>query len=232
MPVKAVIFDMDGTINTSKKYYEAYDEYAMSILSRILKISNDDAAEKMKELRKSAIGFTKRVELMGVPRLQFYREMAAMVPCKELIKKDVKLAKMLKQLHALGYKLGLLTNTGRPLVEKILEALGISFETFDVLATSTETELKPSEEPYIYIAKKLGVPLQDCAYVGDRYEMEIETAEKLDMITIMLRHSMLEDSSKRGRSDHVIKSIYEIPSLLKKVSLQHKISLSRTASGG
>ena len=234
MAIRAVIFDMDGTINTSKKYYAAYNDYAMSILSRILKISNDDAAEKMKELRKSAIGFTKRVELMGVPRSQFYREIAAMVPCKEFIKKDEKLGKMLKRLHVQGYKLGLLTNTGRPLIEKILEALGIPNETFDVLATSTETELKPSEEPYIYIAKELGVPLQDCAYVGDRYEMEIETAESLGMMTIMLGNSLLEDSSKKGRSDYVIKNIYEIPSLLEKgvqKSPQNKISLSRAPSG-
>ena len=216
MAVKAVIFDMDGTINTSKKYYDAYNEYATSILSRILKISKDDAAARMEELRKTTIGFTKRVELMGVPRLQFYKEMAAMVPCKELIKKDEKLARMLKQLHAQGYKLGLLTNTGRPLVEKILEAIGIPHETFDILATSTETELKPSQEPYIYVAKKLSVSLQDCAYVGDRYEMEIEAAEKLGMITIMLGNSLLEDSSRRGHSDHVIKNIYETQSVLEK----------------
>jgi hypothetical protein len=64
--------------------------------------------------------------------------------------------------------------------------------------------------------------------------MEIETAERLGMITIMLGNSLLEDSSKRGRSDHVIKSIYEIPSLLKK-SIQEspqRKSLSRAASGG
>ena len=176
MAVKAVIFDMDGTINTSKKYYRAYNDYAMSVLSRILRISNDDAKARMEDLRKTAIGFTKRVELMGVPRLQFYKEMAAMVPCKEFIKKDEKLAKMLKHLRTQGYKLGLLTNTGRPLVEKILEAIGIPHQAFDVLATSTETELKPSDVPYIYVAKKLQVPLQDCAYVGDRYQMEIEAA--------------------------------------------------------
>ncbi|MBM3898131.1 MAG: HAD family hydrolase [Thaumarchaeota archaeon] len=229
MAIKAIIFDLDGTINASKRYYDAYNEYAISILSRILKISNSDVSARMSELRKSTIGFTRRVELMGVSRSQFYTTMAAKVPCKELIKKDTKLAKMLKQLRAKGYKLGLLTNTGRPLVGKILEALGISQGTFDIMATSTETELKPSEEPYIYIAKKLNVSLRDCAYVGDRYEMEIETAEKVGMTTIMLRNSMLEDSPKKGRSDYNIKSIYEIPSFLK---AQHKISLSRTTSGG
>jgi putative hydrolase of the HAD superfamily len=217
MVIKAVIFDMDGTINASKRYYDAYNEYALSILSRILKISNDAAAARMKELSKSAIGFTKRVELMGVSRSQFYDQMAAMVPCKELIKKDAKLAKMLKQVKTQGYKLGLLTNTGRPLVEKVLEALGIPQGTFDVIATSTETELKPSGEPYIYIAKKLGVPVRDCAYVGDRYEMEIETAEKVGMTTILLKNSLLEDSSKHGHSDYTVGSIYDMPALLQKI---------------
>lgn len=215
MIIKAIILDMDGTINISKKYYEAYDEYAMLILSEVLKISKDDAYAKMKELRKVAIGFTKRVELMGVPRLKFYRKMAARVPCRELIRKDKRLAKMLRELRKEGYRLGLLTNTGRPLVEKVLDALGITAETFDVLATSTETSLKPDSEPYEYAITKLGVSFKECAYVGDRYEMEIETARKLGMTTILLENSLLEDSSKQGLSDYIVGSIYEIPALLK-----------------
>lgn len=215
MAFKAVVFDMDGTINMSKEYYAAYDEYAIPILSDLLNLSREEVRSKMDNLRGIALGFTKRVELMGVQRLAFYKEMATRVPCKQLIHANPKLRAMLEELRTMGYKLALLTNTGRPLVNGILDALGLPFEIFDAVSTSTETGLKPDDEPYIYVADKLGMSLQECVYVGDRYEMEIETAQKLGMTTILLSNSTLDESTRRGYSHYVIDSIYDIPKIFR-----------------
>ncbi len=218
MAIKAVIFDMDGTINRSVRYYKAYDDYAMSILAEFLKLPKKQVYAKMQALRKTATGFTKRVELLGVPRSIFYEHMAARIPCDKLIDADVKLKAVFEELRKEGYKLALLTNTGLPLVQKIIAALGIPSNMFAVIATSTETELKPDDEPYLYVAHQLSVSLQDCLYVGDRYEMEIETAKRLGMITVLIDNSFLEDSLRSGYSDHIIDNIYVVPTLLRTIN--------------
>lgn len=232
MAIKAVIFDMDGTINRSVSYYKAYEGYATSILAEFLQLPRKQVNAKMQALRKTATGFTKRVESLGLPRSVFYEQMAARVPCDELIKADVNLKAMLKELRKEGYKLALLTNTGMPLAEKIIAALGISSDMFDVIATSTETGLKPDDEPYLYVAHQLEVPLRDSVYVGDRYEMEIDTAKRLGMKTVLIDNSFLEDSSRRGYSDHIVDNIYQVPALLKVINkrrrrLYRSSSLSR-----
>lgn len=218
MAIKAVIFDMDGTINRSIRYYKAYEDYAMSILAEFLKIPKKQVYGKMQSLRETATGFTKRVELLGVPRLIFYEQMAARIPCDKLIDSDVHLKVMLDELRKEGYKLALLTNTGLPLVQKIIAALRISRNVFAVIATSTDTGLKPDDEPYLYVAHRLRVSLQDCLYVGDRYEMEIETAKRLGMITVLMGNSFLEDSLRSGYSDHIIDNIYVVPALLRAIN--------------
>ena len=215
MAIRAVVFDMDGTVNVSRKYYEAYNTYAIPVLADFLNLSNEEVQSKMNALRGIAIGFTKRVELMGMPRSAFYKEMAARVPCKDLIRPDPHLEVMLRELKTMGYKLGLLTNTGRPLVDKIMDALEFSAKLWDATVTSTETGLKPDDEPYIYVANKLGLMTEECAYVGDRYEMEIATAKKLGMTTILLGNSLLEDSTRKGHSDYTVDSIYSIPAILR-----------------
>jgi HAD superfamily hydrolase (TIGR01549 family) len=217
MAVKAVIFDMDGTINRSVRYYKAYDDYAMSTLAELLEIPKKQVYAKIQALRETATGFTKRVELLGVPRSSFYEQMAARIPCNKLIDADANLKAMLEALRKEGYKLALLTNTGLPLVQKIIAALGISRDLFDVLATSTDTGLKPDDEPYLYVAQQLSVSPQDCLYVGDRYEMEIETAKRLGMITVLIGNSFLEDSLRSGYSDHTIDNTYVVPALLRAI---------------
>ncbi|MBI2127389.1 MAG: HAD family hydrolase [Thaumarchaeota archaeon] len=222
MAIKAVIFDLDGTINRSVRYYKAYDDYAMSILAEFLKLPKKQVYAKMQALRKTATGFTKRVELLGMPRSIFYDQMTARIPCDNLIDADVKLKVMLEELRKEGYKLALLTNTGLPLVQKIVAALGIPSNMFAVIATSTDTGLKPDDEPYLYVAHQLSVPLQDCLYVGDRYEMEIETAKRLGMTTALIANSFLEDSLRSGYSDHIIDNIYAVPTLLRVINAKRE----------
>ena len=55
----------------------------------------------------------------------------------------------------------------------------------------------------------------DCVYVGDRIEMEINTAKNLGMMTIFIKSYLLEkENTNYNLVDYMINTPYEIPDLL------------------
>jgi putative hydrolase of the HAD superfamily len=96
----------------------------------------------------------------------------------------------LNYLKQKGYKLGLVTDTdGRPGIKdmrlKHLDFIGI----FDVVVISGEDTVhtKPSPEPFLLAASKLGLRAEVCAMVGDKPFTDIRGAKAAGMQAIWLR---------------------------------------------
>jgi putative hydrolase of the HAD superfamily len=97
---------------------------------------------------------------------------------------------MLNYLKRKGYKLGLVTDTdGRPGIKgrrlKNLDFIGM----FDVVVISGEDTVhtKPSPEPFLLAASKLGLRAEECAVVGDKPFTDIRGAKAAGMQAIWLR---------------------------------------------
>ena len=124
------------------------------------------------------------------------------------------MASTLLTLQQMGLSLAISSNSGRSIVSPILKALGIE-SYFQIIATSDETDLKPSPKPYLYTLGKLNLKPNNCIYVGDRIEMEINTAKNLGMMTMFVKSYLLEKENNNYNSvDYVINTPYEIPTLI------------------
>lgn len=208
--IRGIIFDLDGTLNRSKLYYEAFEDTYPKVISSLLGIDREIAAERLNQGKNEIkMGFTKLIRHIGIDSSVFFTRMAIELPVDDLIEMDQRLGQMLIEIKKMGVSLALLSNTGRALVTRTMGALGILNGIFDVIVTSDETELKPDPEPYRYTASMLGIQITECMYVGDRVEMEIRTARRLGMVT-----TLLGSEDMRNESDYLIENLFQLPPII------------------
>jgi len=100
------------------------------------------------------------------------------------------------------------SNSGRPLVDKILRALQLDPSTFDAIVTSSDVRPKPCPDPFLRALDLLNCRRQSAIYVGDRDEAELHPAKELGIRTILLDRT---GKSSRRWADIVVGKLSEIP---------------------
>jgi len=213
--IKGIIFDLDGTLNRSKLYYELYEKQVYVLLSSLLEKSIDDVLKILdKNGYSQNFGLTSIIRKLGIDSTYFYDLLSDDLEISKIISTDDKMASTLLTLQQMGLSLAISSNSGRSIVSPILKALGIE-SYFQIIATSDETDLKPSPKPYLYTLGKLNLKPNNCIYVGDRIEMEINTAKNLGMMTMFVKSYLLEKENNNYNSvDYMINTPYEIPTLI------------------
>ena len=165
--VKAVIFDLDGTLVDSMWMWETIDieflgKYGYSCPPELQK-----TIEGM-GFTETAVYFKERFSLpLSIEEIkQIWTEMSIdkyrnEVPLKPGAKE------FLTYLKEHGIKAGIATSNGREMVEAVLESLGVR-GFFQVVTTACEVSAgKPAPDIYLYVAEKLGVKPEDCMVFED-----------------------------------------------------------------
>jgi HAD superfamily hydrolase (TIGR01549 family) len=118
-----------------------------------------------------------------------------------------------------GYKLGLVSNTVFPAgsIDADLEDEGL-LPFFPVRVYSSDVGyMKPDPRIFRIALERVGVASERAMFVGDRLDKDVRGAGRLGMRTVLI---VQEDSKPRGRGrpDHVIHSLAEIPGVLQSAS--------------
>ena len=101
---------------------------------------------------------------------------------KQVEQPNMELLNYIKSTHK-GYKLVVLSNANRGLIEYIESMIGKDF--FDDIIVSAEVGwVKPDPEIYNYTADKLGVTPAECVFIDD-HESHLVPARELGMKTIL-----------------------------------------------
>jgi FMN phosphatase YigB (HAD superfamily) len=116
---------------------------------------------------------------------------------------------VIARLKESGLKIGLVSNSGRGLVDKILAALGLEKTLFDAVVTGTDVEPKPSHQPFLLAINKLQCDKVSTVYVGDRDEAEIRPAHEVGLRTILLSRNAEEKRDAKW-ADVVIGDIADL----------------------
>ena len=127
------------------------------------------------------------------------------------------------KLKRSGYKLAIVSDSDgtRGMKRKRVEAVPFR-SLFEVLVVAGEDtpKVKPSKAPFRLVARKLDLPPEECAYVGDNPQTDIAGAKAVGMTTILIRrkpYSVPTSSSSSGsvpRPSFEITALKEIPSLV------------------
>jgi HAD superfamily hydrolase (TIGR01662 family) len=189
VPVKAVIFDLDGTLlDTKEIYYDIID-----IVFRKLHFPRVGREVLMEAASEAEFNWD-----MILPAGVMIRKEEVLLEVRTIIKEvspplfrqRTKLiagaAEILKSLHGAGSRIGVVTSsrvTHLDMKMHAIEKTGVA-ELFDAVITPDDVRMKkPSPEPLYECAKRLGVTPAECVYVGDM-GVDIKAGKSAGMKTV------------------------------------------------
>jgi len=188
------------------------DKEILGIVKRELNM-DEKHAKRLLDARRKKIGtLTRTIESFGIDRGEFYRALARRINPHLYLSRAVKERELMKNLRERGLLLGLVSNSGRPLVNKILRALHLEPRLFDVIVTSTEAEPKPSPRPFLLAMKRVRCDPSRTMYVGDRDEAELRPAKELGIRTVLIDRTGVGPNRWADFTIHDISEMTELAS--------------------
>jgi phosphoglycolate phosphatase len=224
VPIKAVIFDLDGTLANFNLDYKALRAEVRGYLMRIgvaasvLKVNesifemlkkaeifvknNCKTAEAFEEVRTQALAIAEKYEM----------EAAATT---SLLTGAVE---TLKDLNQMNVKIGLCTTSSEKAANYILQRFKID-EFFKVIVSRDRVKyVKPDTEQFELAFKTLGVRPKATVLVGDS-TVDMQSAKELKAIAVGMPtgFSTTEQLMSNG-ANYVITSLTDLPVLIKKIN--------------
>ncbi|RLF09950.1 MAG: hypothetical protein DRJ69_03835 [Thermoprotei archaeon] len=191
--LKALLTDLDGTLYREARYEAEIKRLTLEIVAEHLGVSIDEARRRLEEARRKLVTLTLSLEEVGVPRERFYEELSRRLRYRELLKPDPRIAELLNEVRRRGYKVAIITNSGRPHALRTMEALGVPLNAVDALVTSSDVSRpKIDPEPYVKGLRLLSVEACEALYMGDRVEGEVKPAKELGMTTVLVSGTPVE----------------------------------------
>lgn len=165
--IKAVLFDLDGTLVDSMWLWEDIDREYLSRFDITLPEDLQDMIQGM-SFSETAVYFKERFliphsleEIKAEWNEMAWKKYAEEVPLKEGV------LSFLKELSNRGIAMGIATSNSKELVELVVGKLGVA-EYFSSIRTSCEVAKgKPSPDIYQLVAKDLGAEPAECLVFED-----------------------------------------------------------------
>jgi phosphoglycolate phosphatase len=180
MQPRAVIFDLDGTL------VDSLEDIACAL---DLALDDHGFARPTRELVRTWIGGGARnllVRAVGEQHadavLARFRVHYAATPIVHT-KLYAGLDAVLDAFAARDLKLAVLSNKPDPLTKRICEVVLAPWPFAPILGQRPEVALKPAPDAALEVARALGVPPADCAFVGDS-DIDMQTAHAAGMIAV------------------------------------------------
>ena len=177
--IKAIIFDLDGTLYVSDPFEHAVWESVSRYAGELLGIPSEEAGQRIKELRQRLTEergtlqtLAVAIEVLGGTVPEMHRRFAEELEPQQYIKSDPRVKPLLDQLGK-RYTSWLLTNNNQTLTNKILACLGLE-QNFDRIITINDTwRPKPDQSVLDQVLSDLGLPPEAVLFVGDRYDIDL-----------------------------------------------------------
>ena len=232
--IEAVLFDMGGTLRRSIKKDEASkietvrriiellgaeaaaDEFA-GLLSERFRAYMRWARETLVELNEREL-WTKwilpdwpadKINEIAVQLNQLWREATS----EKIVFPETK--EVLLELFRRGYRLGLVSNTVSSLeVPQALAELELTgcFET--VILSCVVGMRKPDPAILLEAARRMGVKPENCVYIGDRLERDVEASQKAGFAKVIIKRNqdflMHQAKYPKHVADHYVDNLKEL----------------------
>jgi phosphoglycolate phosphatase len=223
MPIKAVIFDLDGTLATFNLDYKALRgevrEYLLHVGVPASVLATNESIFDM--MQKTEIFFKNNHK----PHEAFEEVRSKCLVIAEKYEMDAAATttlltgaiETLKELKKSKLKIGLCTTSSKKAANYILKRFKI-LDCFQVIVPRDKVKhVKPNPEHFMSALKTLGVNPKDAVIVGDS-KVDMQSANELSAIAIGLPAglSTAEQLMENG-ANYIITSLIDLPILIKKL---------------
>ena len=177
--LKALVFDLDGTLYVNNDLGREINICACRYISELKGMAVAEAKELLRETKKrlsaeSGIDSTLSHACMelGGDLKELHRRFADEIVPEPFLSRDERVVKLLQSLGS-KYELSIYTNNNRRLSIRIMEAIGVAGLFRQVLTIEDYWQPKPDREALEKIYQTLGRRPTECLFIGDRYDIDL-----------------------------------------------------------
>ena len=185
--IKALIFDMDGTLYKSDAIHQKFAEAAYYTLASKRSIPLDRARQDIEQRRESMKGrygssvpYTLTLQSFDIPISIWHEYNISYFDPRDHLEPDPALQKALAVLER-NFTLSVLTNNNQTQTERTLQALRVKDRFSRVFTYNTYHLLKPDITFFLRAAEDLRVPSAECCFIGDRFDVDLKPAQQVGM---------------------------------------------------
>ena len=212
--VKAVLFDLDGTLlDTNELIYNSFEKTFKDLLG--LSLKKEDIIKFFGiPLRDAFVPYFKEDEVDKIDNsIRYYRELNEGIHDTMCFAFDG-VKEMLDGLKERGIKIGIVTSKREDLAIRGMKIAGI-YDYMDVIITPEKTTLhKPNGEPAEEACNILGIEPKEAIMVGDS-SYDILCGNSAGCKTCAVEYSIIDiEKLKEANPDYIIKKPIEILEIL------------------
>ena len=215
MSIKAIIFDLDGTlVKFALDFIRARKEAIAEIRERGINV--DDLSESLSPYSMLKV-IKERIDKKNFPDLKkSLWDILEKIELKAASETDIQpdAPQTLMKIKNLGLKLAIVTNNGRKATSVVTKKFGLK-DFFDVIVTREDSEeLKPDGGSIKRAIEILGINAKEAIYVGDGV-IDILAAKEAKVVSVAVPTGVSSVKNLvEAKPDYFIGSLKEIITLL------------------
>jgi phosphoglycolate phosphatase len=194
--VKAVLFDLDGTFADTAPDLGAALNHVLSLHGRPplpLEISRLQASHGSAGMLKLAFGVSPDAPEFPALRDAFLAHYTAHI-CDHT-RLFAGMAELIAALEQRGLPWGIVTNKPQRFTLPLMQALGMASRAACLVSGDTCAHAKPHPEPMLHAAGLIGVPAQQCLYLGDD-KRDMEAGNAAGMTSLIALYGYIDPQAK------------------------------------
>ncbi len=206
MAIKALLFDLDGTLA------DTAPDLAYALNQTLIKAGRSPLPfEPIRALASN--GSAPLIELgfgsdLDQAELERHRQQLLSIYLDNLTRETTLMPGMeplLLQLEEQQLAWGVVTNKPARFTKPLMQQLGLSERASCIISGDTTAHSKPHPGPLLHASELIGLQPQQCIYLGDA-RRDIEAGKRAAMTTIACRFGYLaaNDEIERWGADHII----------------------------
>lgn len=183
--VSAIIFDLDGTLYTSRGLAGEIHRVACLALALQLGTGTEEADRRLAETKRAIASRTGREATMsaacgelGCDIRALHRYLAEVIVPEPFLQRDERVVAMLERL-AREHALYVYTNNNRSLAGRIMAAIGVDRTMRRLFTIEDLWRSKPDRIALEALFATIGALPRECVFVGDRYDVDLRLPEEM-----------------------------------------------------
>jgi len=182
--IKAIVFDLDGTLYVSDEFAATIQDGAADYLAGVLGVGSEEARRMIAATRSRLAEESGTVQtLSAVCRVlggsveALHAHFRQYLCPESFLKRDERVVALLERLRR-HFALYIYTNNNRTLTTRILNLLGLEICFAGIFTIDDSWRAKPDETRLEQILNEIGLGAAEVLFVGDRYEVDLRLPEK------------------------------------------------------